>query len=318
MRSKAPKTTDWLPPHKKAKRDILPDPEPGMPAIHSVKASNKSRPSKTGSLPQVNEGNAMISPSLGQKIDAAIGYPVTHHENADRVLDEMVRVTTSGTRFDSKKEFDRYISEGVLLNINRLVSNYLGIPSGEYVIYDINSNKATLIPTADVTVQETDFSEAPKLYEIFRSQLSNCWDKAEKTIYEDNPNSDSSDDSEWRKSLPGGSYGDKERVQSGKSKYPRNSKVKGAIETSGMDQEDLASACGVDPSTVSRWTASSGKGARLPSIKNAICMSKHAGQDIEAMFGSAEGPPTKSGSRRATSGSGGGRNKTFRQGSPRV
>lgn len=289
---------------------MIPDEEPGMPSIQSVKASNSPRPSKAASLPQFQEGNIMISPSLGQKIDAALGHSVTHHEDSSTMLDEMIRVTTSRLRFDSKVEFENYLAEGVLLNVNRIVSNYIGIPVGEYVIYNINNNKATLIPTADVTVQETDFTQTPKLYEIFRSQLAGCWDKTEKTISEDQ------DNKEWRKSLPGSGFSRKERVQTGKSKYPRNSQAKGAIEASGKDQEGLAAAIGVDPSTVSRWTAQSGKGSRIPSLKNAIEMSKHTGQDIETMFGSAEGPPAKK--RTSTSGSGGGRNKVFKQGSLRT
>lgn len=311
MRSKPVNTTKWLPPHKKSKKDMIPDEEPGMPSIQSVKASNTPRPSKAAALPQFQEGNIMISPSLDQKIDAALGYSVFHREDSSGMLDEMVRVTTSGLRFDSKIEFENYLTEGVLLNVNRMVSNYIGVPVGEYVIFNINNNKATLIPTADVTVQETDFVRTPKLYEIFRSQLAGCWDKTEKTISEDqDPN-----DSGWRKSLPGSGFGKKERVQSGKSKYPRNPKTKSAIEASGTDQEGLATACGVDPSSVSRWTAKSGKGSRVPSLKNAMCLAKHTGGDVESMFAGAEGPPTKS--RTSTSGSGGGRNKAFRQGSPR-
>lgn len=283
-----------------------------MPSIQSVKASNSPRPSKAAALPQFQEGNVMISPSLGQKIDAALGHNVTHHEDSSKILDEMIRVTTSGLRFDSKTEFENYLAEGVLLNVNKIVSNYIGVPEGEYVIYNINNNKATLIPTADVTVQETDFAQSPKLYEIFRSQLAGCWDKTEKTISEDQD----PDGKEWRKSLPGSGFSKKERVQTGKSKYPRNPKTKSAIEASGDDQEGLAAKCNVDPSSVSRWTAKSGKGSRVPSLKNAMCLAKHVGGDVESMFSGAEGPPTKK--RTSTAGSGGGRNKAFKQGNQRT
>lgn len=243
----------------------------------------------------------MLSTTLEKKLNRALEPFTTNakfnDDNTQLALEEMMRITSSPRRFDDKGQFSRYLAEGVVLNINRLVSQGIGIPQGEYVLYSITNEKAMLVPTSAVTVQETDFSNTPKSFEVHTSKLLGCWNKIEGTITEDD--------------APPRRYGHKEIEQTSKSKYKSIPEVVSALERAGKTQEEVADEVGVHPSTISRYKhATNKKGGRVPSLGAALKLADATGSNIEAMFGNVEAP-TK---RRPTSGSGGGRNATYRQG----
>jgi len=300
---KSKKATPWEPEYHAPQKDPtgLGDVnEPGLPGIHSVK--------KTSTLPKelswghMREDKAMLSTTLEKKLNRALGPIISNtkfnDDNTQLALEEMMRITSSPCRFDDKAQFSQYLTEGVVLNVNRLVSQGIGIPQGEYVLYSITNEKAMLVPTSDITVQETDFSKVPKAFEIHTSKLLGCWNKIEGTITEDD-------------STPPRRYGHKEIEQKAKSKYKNVPEVVSALERAGKTQEEVADEVGVHPSTISRYKhATNKKGGRVPSLSAALKLADATGSNIEAMFGNVE-PPTK---RRPTSGSGGGRNETYRQG----
>jgi DNA-binding XRE family transcriptional regulator len=305
---KSKKATPWEPEYCAARRDLsdmIDANEPGLPGIHSVK--------KTSSLPQefawghMREDKSMLSTTLEKKLNRAL-EPFTanakfNDDNTQLALEEMMRITSSPRRFDDKDQFSRYLAEGVVLNINRLVSQGIGIPQGEYVLYSITGKKAMLVPTAEVTVQETDFSRSPKSFEVHTSKLLGCWNKIEGTITEDETIN--------QKGKPPRRFGHKEIEQTSKSKYKSVPEVVSALERAGKTQEQVADEIGVHPSTVSRYKhATSKKGGRVPSLGKALELADATGGNIEAMFGNVEAPAR----RKRTSGSGGGRNPTFRQG----
>jgi DNA-binding XRE family transcriptional regulator len=165
-----------------------------------------------------------------------------------------------------------------------------------------------LVPTTEVTVQETDFSKTPKQYTVYTNKLLGCWNKIEGTITEGE--FDRAGDTP-QQNKPPRRYGRKEIEQTAKSKYKSVPEVVSALERAGKTQEEVADEIGVHPSTVSRYKhATSKKGGRVPSLGAALKLADATGGNIEAMFGNVEAPVK----RRATSGSGGGRNETYRQG----
>ena len=310
---KSKKEMPWEPEYHAAQRDLgelIDKNEPGMPGIHSVK--------KTSALPKelswghMREDRMMLSSTLDKKLNKALEPLMSNTKfndsNTQLALEEMMRISTSPRRFDNKGQFSQYLAEGVVLNVNKLVSQSIGIPQGEYVLYNITAEKAMLVPTAEVTVQETDFSKSPKSFEIYTSRLLGCWNKIEGTITEAEEGEEG-DSSEVGK--PPRRFGHKEIEQKAKSKYKNVPEVVSALERAGKTQEQVADEIGVHPSTVSRYKhATSRKGGRVPSLGSALKLADATGGNIEAMFGNIE-PPA---SRKPTSGSGGGRNKTYRQG----
>lgn len=214
------------------------------------------------------------------------------HEIPDIDLEFLLRQATSNAKFENEKAFRRHLSEGALLNVNKWASSYLGIPFGEYMVYHINSDKATLVPTS----LDGELVEDAGSFDVLTPSLLQHWDKIERCLAEDNK-------------------GAKELVQQQHSKYPRNRQLRGAIEASGMSQEEYADSIGVDPSTISRWTIDHEDGGRKPSIDHAVQLSKLTGQDVQSLFGSVVDDKSSPSSRRkSTSGSGKGRNPTYRSG----
>lgn len=234
------------------------------------------------------------SKSIAERLDAA--FADIDNTDITTRLDAMLHAASSNRRFDSPNQLRHYLTEGALLSITAMASSIIGVPTGEYVVYNITPQRAMLVPTADITVQEDNFSRTPTAYDISISKLLSCWNKTEKVLAEDE--------------TPLDTDSNKTRIQQSKSKYPRRTKVKGAIEKWGGSQEELADNIGVDPSTISRWTAKDKQGGRIPTLKDAIALSDVTGAPIETMFGDVG----KEKKRKATSGSGGGRNETYRKG----
>lgn len=303
---KSKKEKPWEPEYRVPQRELSDKSEPGMPAIHSVK--------KTSTLPQelswghMREDRAMLSPTIDKKLNQALEPLVASakfdSDNTRLALEEMIRITTSPRRFDNRRQFSQFLAEGVVLNVNRLVSQSMGIPQGEYVLYNITPEKAMLVPTTEVTVQETDFSKSPKAFEVFTDRLLGCWNKIEGTITEAEGDAD-------EVGKPPRRFGRKEIEQKSRSKYKSVPEVVSALERAGKTQEEVADEIGVHPSTVSRYKhATSKRGGRVPSLGSALKLADATGGNIEAMFGNIE-PPTQ---RKPTSGSGGGRNVAYKQG----
>ena len=248
------------------------------------------------------------SPTLESKLDKALlcCSSVTFGENTSHTLDEMVRMASSTSRFDSKKQFAQYLTEGTILNVNKLVSMSIGIPCGEYVVYRITPEKSVLIPTSDMRAEETDFAGKPQGYEIASNRLLGCWNKIDNTLTEDDTPEN------FEKDRP-----DSAKMQDGGRIHPLRSKVKQAVSHSGETGEEIAAKLGVDPSTVSRWQTQMQAGGkrgdpcgRNPNTSDAIAFAQEVGGTVESLFGDAQEPQK----RKATGGSGGGRHAARRSG----
>lgn len=61
------------------------------------------------------------------------------------------------------------ISEGSIVSVNKLVSNAIGVPPGDYIIWALEFNTCNLIPTCENTRQQ-DFVVQRKTLEGFYNQ----------------------------------------------------------------------------------------------------------------------------------------------------
>lgn len=314
-------------PHYEPAEESGKDPEPGLPSIHTVHANNSPRLGNKDKVSSyMREGTAMLSQSLDSKLTNALQSNFVDAAVTDDIssaLTEMVQRASSTTRFDTPDQFKQFLTEGVLLNVNKMASQSIGVPQGEYVVYQVKGGKTMLIPTADVTVQETDFAEPPRAYEVHTKDLLGCWDKTERTLYEAEENGRPPEgtpgepgEPEDQQQAPDVGHGVKHKKQLGAQNrvHPTNTKVHQAIQKSGKSLKDIADECGIAVSTASRYGTKdfTGEepGGRRPSIDKAIEFANAIGLDVEAAFGDL--PPTKK--REATKGSGGGRFDLYQRG----
>ena len=307
---------DYTPSYKTVEKDPLRDPEMGLPEIHKVQGSQ----AKDKATSYMKE-NTMRSLDLTDKINMALGafdFGSAAEEEVSASLTEMMRVATSDTRFDSPEEFAEYLTEGILFNVNRLISRAISIPQGEYMVYSISPEKAMLVPTANLSVQETDFTTTPQKFEIHTNRLLSCWNKAERLLRERAvpPQFDQQQGQQGQQARQQGQQGAKNLERKGKRrkiqdvskgsygnmKYPRDTDFRSEREAHDLSLDDIVSRLGggVDKSTVSRWGAQGGTpSSRMPSGEHMVQLAK-LGIDPDTFSDkigkkSSGGAPTKGG-----------------------
>jgi hypothetical protein len=114
----------WEPEYRVPERKITDNSEPGLPAIHSVKkASSLPKELSWGHMP---EEKVMLSKTIDKKLNQALEPLLIctkfNSDDEQLALEEMMRIAISPRRFDNKHQFFRYLTEDVVLNINRIVS----------------------------------------------------------------------------------------------------------------------------------------------------------------------------------------------------
>lgn len=274
-----------------------PEGQPGLPGLQAV--NNPTKQGRNRLWGQIHEEpmkSASIIDKINEQLAEELADPQFKAEQPDEILNEMMRMA-SGSGFASPHAFAKYLTEGAMFNITKLASSYIGLPAGEYIVWNISPEVTMLVPSEQVSSDPNMFAESPKPIEIHTSKLYGLWDKIEHTLSED--------DDEPIKAI-----GHKERITRSKSKYPRDPKVSGGFEASGKSQEDLAAACGVEPPQISRIKNKSGEGARDPSLPVAVCLAKQSGKSVEDMFGGAQ----QHQQRGATSGAGKGKSSPYQRG----
>ena len=208
----------------------------------------------------------------------------------------------------TQEEFAEYLTESILFNVNKLISRAINIPQGEYMVYSIGPEKAMLVPTSELSVQETDFASLPRMFEIHTGQLLGCWDRAERLLSERaaSPGFDPGRSAQSKKNLE--RRGKRRKIQDvtrgsyGNMKYPRDTDFRSEREAHDLSLDDIVQRLGgtVDKSTVSRWGAAGGTpSSRMPSGENIIKLDK-IGIDPDTFADkvgrrSTSGAPTKGG-----------------------
>jgi hypothetical protein len=140
-------------------------------------------------------------------------------------------------QFTSKKVFIEYLTEGAILNINKLCSEIFSIPYGKYVVWELNDSNASLVPlgTSNDILPSLD-----KPYDIITQTLVNNWDK----IFTED---ESDDGTEFVSQVD----------MSSVDRLP----LARALEDRGMTVTELARACDVDPPAISRILRKPNSGA---------------------------------------------------------
>lgn len=287
-----------LPPYRPSEKDIgPPDAEPGLPAIHRVQGTQ----SKAKSFPQMREAT-MGSLNILDSIDRAIGREALL-EDMQHDLQEMTRIATSAHRFDNQEQFKQYLTEGALLNINSFASQLIGVPEGEYLIYNLGPDKTILVPTR--TMQETDFRHKPKAFEVFTPVLTGSWSRFEILTEAGMPGElgepgepGEPDPDDVEQLPPKQPYGRKEQlaISVARSKWPRDRQAKGAAEASGKSQKEISDAASAiagehvsEPDVSRALAAADTPSSRMPELHRAAAIAAACGGTIEQVFGNKIG-----------------------------
>jgi hypothetical protein len=230
------------------------------------------------------ESKTRRSPSIKQKLDGLFKTdPVT--EEFGTLLDGSL----SPERFDNKGQLAEYLCEGALLNIGRIASQALSIPSGEYMIWVTDVGHTMLVPTQEGKAYGEVFEGLQDQYEVLTPDLLKHWSKVERVLAEEqDPGMGSSESGEGE-----GESGEttaaspiQSRVDPGDIDRPPMLR---AMEDRGFTVSSLAQAAGVQPPAISRLLRTPKErqgdpGGRNPSMGLAAKISKLLRMDPTALF----------------------------------
>lgn len=180
--------------------------------------------------------------NLSKKLNARLDSLIPEQDTSD--IDLLIETASNPkVHFNSKADLQNYISEGVLLNVNKLSSKALSIPCGEYMVMNVGSEHSVLVP---VVKSEEVHQEAADKYEIATKDLYHTWNKLEKALFE--------------------------RQEAPKKDEPR---MKDATDLDDLfdslprSNADLAADIGVAEPSIGRWTAPVGSDShRTPTVRH--------------------------------------------------
>lgn len=211
---------------------------------------------------------------------------------------ELINNSIAINRFDNQKELAEYLCEGALLNIGKIASNALSIPSGEYIVWVTDVGHTMLVPTKEVKKSSEVFESNEDRYEILTPRLLQNWNVIQRVLAEDdepwNPSHGPMDRGHTSES--GAEEDTDEKESSGKQIKSRvnpadidRSPILRAMEDRGYTVTSLASAVGVQPPAISRLLrvprdTQGDPGGRNPSMGLAAEISKALRVDPTALF----------------------------------
>jgi transcriptional regulator with XRE-family HTH domain len=191
------------------------------------------------------------------------------HEELDTIID----IAGSLNSFKSPQEFKSGFAEGSVLNVTKIAANALAIPSGNYMVWATNRSTTTLIPTDGFGRSMTEG------YSVRTPKILENWAVIQKPLME---RASSKKKKRKKKQEDGVS------AEIDMSTVDR-SEIALALEKQGFTVTDLADACGVDPSTISRImrepkTGGKDPGGRDPSVGLAAKIATFLRIDVESLF----------------------------------
>lgn len=209
--------------------------------------------------------------------------------NSDSAIEEdfdvLVDLSGSLRTFKSPDEFRDHLSEGSLLNINRLASKALSVPCGEYIVWTTDAGTTMLVPTSETRPTQEVYEGKGESYEIMTPKLLNNWGTMERVLAEDENEPPKND------GKGNGKISNKIKM----STVDRSPIVR-AMEQHGHTVTSLAQACGVDAPAISRILRTpkdtqGDPGGRNPSIGLAAKIANELKMDAEALFPDIFGVP---------------------------
>lgn len=239
----------------------------------------------------------MKSLKFAEKLNQRLGSDPIEEE-----ISILIDLAGSLNSFQSKNELEGHLAEGSLLNINRIASNALSVPCGQYMVWTTDSGHTMLVPTNEVKPTTEVHEDYGPQYEVFTPDLLNQWNTVQRVLAEDENYSDSSDDPNFETNQPdeGGGEGEEGKHGGIQSKIHMSTvdrtPIVRAMEQHGHTVTSLAQAVGVDPPAISRILRSpkdtqGDPGGRNPSIGLAAKIANELKMDAEALFPDIFGVP---------------------------
>jgi len=252
-------------------------------------------------------------------ISARINRRLAEHRLADSQIDHLLEVATSPARFDSQDSLRMHLAEGALLNVTRIASDCLSIPSGKYVVWLTDSGRTVLVPSRDRAAGV--YAKNEDMYELHTAKLLGMWNKLERSISEDGEQGRSGNWRDGNEAQDISGHFDTAPEQIPDEPYTFGTKIGRpalwqAMQRANIGVTELANAVGVDKSTISRLLrdVQAGPGdphGRNPSVAVAQKIASVLGVDVNEVL-----PPPEDlhvSNRKATSGSGAGGGKNVKQ-----
>lgn len=189
-----------------------------------------------------SDTSRIVHPVLLERLEQPINHLsralglVVNEDNLD--LLSLMNLANSPWSFKSSTQFKSNLTEGLILNVTKLASNALSIPSGEYVVWTTNARSTMLVPTTEAKADSSDVVvDQPAHFDIVTTDLLGCWNKVERVIGEANSGYDDA----------GGNY---ENPASGSERIGRPS-LKKKVEAAGGVRA-AAEMTGLSPGDVSK------------------------------------------------------------------
>lgn len=207
-----------------------------------------------------------MSKRLIQRIDERL--PTILNNQLVEELNQRLHIAHSLDRFDSRREFQGYLSEGILLNVNKLSADSLAIPAGQYMVLVAGDKNSVLVPLAETHEVLENLRDQ---YEVTTSSLLNSWDTVTKVLLE-------------RMTQPMPQQAPPQNNQKPTGKFPTPEKLDDSTDLSELFDQiprsnaDIAKDIGVATPSVGRWTAPKGSGSqRTPTVDHILKISDYTG-----------------------------------------
>lgn len=175
--------------------------------------------------------------------------------------------------FASIDDFCQYIAEGSLLNISKIASNALSIPSGDYMVWVTDVGHTMLIPVGETRADSDVLENTQPPYEVQTPQLLQNWERIQMVLAEDEDKpTDNNNGNEPPKA---------DQFKADLSGIKRTAMFR-AMQNHGYDQDygALADQVGVQTPMISRILS----GERTPSMGTASRLCSALSSDPTALF----------------------------------
>lgn len=246
-------------------------------------------------------------------ISARINRRLESNRAVDDYIDGLLEMAISPARFDGAESLREHLHEGALLNVGKIASDCLSIPSGNYMVWLTDAGRTVLVP-APAKSQEV-YHKSEDKYELHTAKLLGMWNKLQRSLVED--------DQQGGQGQAPEQQGQSGHFGSAPEAAPEEPYTFGAdvgrpalwqaMQRAGVGVSDLADRVGVDKSTISRLLRDVKRGpgdphGRNPSVAVAQQIASVLGVDVSEVLPPPEDLDVSRRSSTSGSGAGGGKN----------